>query len=280
MHRNGRGRGEAAVPDAAGLDVEQVLEAGEIEVEGRLVEASNLALRVWLTQGDQRLPAVYKPISGERDLWDFPDGTLAGRERATYLVARAGGWTHIPETVLRDGPLGSGSVQRWVGPLEPTDPISLVRLDPVRELESSFLPVVALELADDGPVALCHADDPRLASLAVLDAVLNNADRKGSHLIEDGDHLWAIDHGLTFHPHAKLRTILWGWAGDPFPADDLQRLARLDAALAEPDLIAALAALLTPVEVTALRNRVSRLAEEGVFPEPPQDRTPLPWPLW
>ncbi|AKU17019.1 SCO1664 family protein [Luteipulveratus mongoliensis] len=262
------------------MDIESVLATGEVEVEGQLVEASNLALRVWVDAADERVTAVYKPIRGERDLWDFPDGTLAGRELATYLIARAGGWTHIPETVLRDGPLGPGSVQRWVGPLEPEDAISLVRLDPVADLAEGFLPIVALELQDDGPVALSHADDPRLASLAVLDIVINNADRKGSHLIEDGDQLWAIDHGITCHAEPKLRTILWGWAGDPLPEDDRGRLQRLAAALADGSLAADLAPVLTEDEVDALSNRVDRLLQRGTFPVPPAGRTPLPWPLW
>ncbi|KNX39293.1 hypothetical protein VV01_07695 [Luteipulveratus halotolerans] len=256
-----------------------LLSTGEIEIEGQLVDASNLALRVRVGTGDTRAAAVYKPIRGERELWDFPDGHLAGREVATFLIARAGGWPHIPETVLRDGPLGPGSLQRWVGPLEPQEPISLIRLDPVREVPPSYLPVVALELEGDGPVAVSHADDPRLASLAVLDAVLNNADRKGSHLIEDDRRLWAIDHGITLHTDPKLRTVLWGWAGDPIPEDDLGRLHDLVAAL-DDTLASELAPLLTGDEVEALRHRAHRLLRQGTFPEPPEARTPLPWPLW
>lgn len=253
---------------------------GELEIEGRLLDASNLALRVWV--GESRTSAIYKPVRGERELWDFPDGTLAARERGSYLVSRAGGWDHIPETVLRDGPLGPGSVQRWVGPLESTVadlPVGLVRLDAVDQVPEDYLPVVGVELGDGTPMAVSHADEDRLASLAVLDAVLNNADRKASHLIEDGDRLWAIDHGVTLNTATKLRTVLWGWAGDPLREADVERLHRLEAALYD-GLTDELADLITAAEIDALGARVERLLASGVFPEPDGVRHPLPWPLW
>lgn len=241
-----------------------------------MLDASNIALRVWV--GTDRIRAIYKPVRGERDLWDFPDGTLAGRERATYLVATAGGWPHIPETVLRDGPLGTGSVQRWVGPLTP-EGSELIRVDPEGELPDGALPIVGVELEDGTPMVVSHADDSRLASLAVLDLVLNNTDRKASHLIEDDDRLWAIDHGVTLHADPKVRTVLWGWAGTELPAGEVDRLGRLHAAL-DADLPTELAPLLTTAEVAALRDRVAVLLAEGVFPLPSGDRYPLPWPLW
>lgn len=245
-------------------------------MEGRLVDASNLALRVWV--GDERLRAIYKPVQGERELWDFPDGTLAGRELATYLVASAGGWPYVPETVLRDGPVGTGSLQRWVGPLTPTDN-DLVRVDPVEEMPKGYLPVVGVQLEDGTPMVVSHADDARLAGLAVLDLVLNNTDRKASHLIVDGDDLWAIDHGVTLHAEPKVRTVLWGWAGDQLPTREVERLHRLRAAF-DDGLEEALSPLLTDDERAALLQRVDELVAAGTFPEPSGDRYPLPWPLW
>lgn len=252
------------------------LATGEIEVEGRLVDASNVALRVWV--GEERIRAIYKPVRGERPLWDFPDGTLAGRELATRLVATAGGWTCIPETVLRDGPLGPGSVQRWVGPLEPADS-DLVQVSPAGQVPEGHLPVVGVELEDGTPMVVSHADDERLASLTVLDLVLNNTDRKASHLIEDDGHLWGIDHGVTLHAEPKVRTVFWGWASDPLPEHEIQRLSRLLAAL-EGDLTTSLSDLLVPAEVEALRLRTRKLLEVGEFPAPTGGRYPLPWPLW
>ncbi|WP_018156133.1 SCO1664 family protein [Demetria terragena] len=252
------------------------LETGEIEVEGRLLDASNVALRVWV--GESRVRAIYKPVRGERPLWDFPDGTLAGRELATYLIARAGGWPHVPETVLREGPLGPGSVQRWVGPLDGVES-DLIRVDPVADQPEGYLPVVGVELEDGTPMVVSHADDARLAGLAVLDLVLNNTDRKASHLIEDDHQLWAIDHGVTLHAEPKVRTVLWGWAADPLPTRETERLSRLLAALAD-GLGDALGDLLTEEEVAALRLRARKLLDGGVFPVPTGDRYPLPWPLW
>lgn len=253
------------------------LAAGDVGVEGRLVNASNLVLRVLV--GESRVPACYKPVRGERELWDFPDGTLAGREVTSYLVAAAGGWSHVPETVLRaDGPFGPGSVQRWVGPVALPD-TDLVRLDPPERLPDGYLPVLAAETEDGQTLVVAHADDPRLASLAVLDVVLNNADRKGSHLIEEDGVLYGIDQGLTCHVEPKLRTVLWGWAGDPLPADDVLRLERLAAAM-DDDLAVTLAEHLTHAEVEALRLRVDALLAAGVFPDPPELRPAVPWPLW
>lgn len=179
---------------------------------------------------------------------------------------------------MRDGPLGTGSVQRWVGALT-REESDLVRVDPVDELPEGHLPIVGVELEDGTPLVVSHADDQRLAALAVLDAVLNNTDRKASHFIEDGEHLWAIDHGITLHAEPKVRSVLWGWAGDPLPEREIERLHRLQAAL-DADLGEELAPLLTPEEIAALRARTDGLLKDGVFPLPEGDRYPLPWPLW
>lgn len=180
--------------------------------------------------------------------------------------------------MLREGPLGLGSVQRWVGPL--TGELSdLIRVDPVEAVPADCLPVVTVELEDGTPMVVSHADDERLASLAVLDLVLNNTDRKASHLIEDGEELWAIDHGVTLHADPKVRTVLWGWAGSELLAGEVDRLRRLRDEL-DSELGDLLAPLLTPAEVGALRDRVAVLLKSGSFPLPEGDRYPLPWPLW
>lgn len=243
-------------------------------------DSSNGAWRVWV--GSERVRAVYKPISGEQQLWDFPDGSLAAREVAAHLISRAAGWDLIPQTVLRDGPLGPGSVQRWVGPTQGQE-LTQVRLDPGPV--EGYLPVVALETPQGQQVLLSHADTPSLRSLSVLDAVLNNTDRKGSHVLQDdpGDAdapVLGIDQGLTCHAEPKLRTVLWGWAGDPLTADDLAHLERLAAALsADGDLREQLAPLLTRLEIEALEDRVAELLDDGSHPVP-GDWHPLPWPLW
>jgi len=257
----------------------ELLADGEMEVEGRLVEASNVVLRVWLTKGGDRIPAVYKPVRGERPLWDFPEDTLACREVGAWLVAQAGGWDVVPPTVLRDGPLGAGSVQQWVGALSDWQDSGLVRLDRPSEVPKDFLVVLSAEDSRGDPLMVSHASSQQVREVALLDVVLNNADRKGSALIVDGDRLWAIDHGLCFHTEDKLRTVLWGFAGETLTHAERGRLEALLAAL-DGELCARLHVLLDPEEIGALRDRLERLLAVSRFPQAPVDRTPLPWPLW
>lgn len=226
-----------------------VLSSGELTVTGQLIEASNVVLFGAVTSGEASLACVYKPVRGERPLWDFPDGTLAARETAAFLVSEALGWEIVPPTVLRDGPLGLGMAQAWVDVDESVDLIELLN----------------------------SKDDERLRRLAVYDAVVNNADRKGGHILPAEDHLYGIDHGVCFNAEDKLRTVLWQWRGKPLPAgvdDDLRRLLDdMDGWLGE-----ALAQLLTAVEVAAMRTRIQRLLTHGVFPRPSKDWPPVPWP--
>ncbi len=253
---------------------------------GRLADASNATL--FATLGPLEVPVVYKPAAGERPLWDFPRGTLHRREVATYLLDDALGLGVVPETVLRDGPFGIGSVQRWVGPL-PGEPV---------EPGAGVVDVVeAGDLDDDGPrrgwkvvveaddergneVVLCHADDDRLRAMAVLDTLANNADRKGGHVLDAGEgRLAGVDHGLTFHVERKLRTVLWGWSGEPVPDPLLAAVERVHAALAD-DLGERLGDLLDDDEVAALRRRCHVLLRTGLFPQRRGDGPTIPWPAF
>lgn len=260
--------------------LQRLLLDGPLEVEGRLVEASNFVLRVWIDSDGERIPAVYKPVRGEQPLWDFPEGTLAGREYAAYLIARAGGWDCVPVTVLRpDGPLGAGSVQQWVGPLEPVTENDLLRIDPVAAVPSDYLPVLGVHDEEDQPLVVSHAAHATLRDVALLDVVLNNADRKASALIVDDDHLYAVDHGLTFHAEEKLRTVLWGFAGETLSQREIGRLEAVRDALAGV-LGETLRGVIQQDEVVALRDRVEDLLQTRQLPAPPDYRHPLPWPLW
>lgn len=256
-----------------------LLADGDLEIEGRLVDASNMALRVWVGAEGERIPAVYKPIRGERPLWDFPDGSLAGRELAAYTVSQVSGWGFVPHTVLRDGPLGPGTVQQWVGPLDGREDPDFVRIDPPEEVPAGNVNVLMVRDEHDRPLVVSHSDTPRLRSLAVFDALLNNADRKASALLADEDTFWAIDHGLCFHEEEKLRTIFWGFAQDPVAPADLAALQRCSDALAG-ELANELESLLTPAEMSALDDRLRHLLRTARMPAVPQDRHPLPWPLW
>ena len=277
-------REEPATDELDTQDALELLARGDLEVAGRIVDASNATLLATVSADGVSATCVYKPVSGERPLWDFPGRTLARREVAAYLVSAAAGFDVVPPTVLReDAPFGAGSVQLWVtaddGPAEPG--AGMVDVLRPREVGRDWLRVLDAYGADGEPVVLVHRDDPRLATMAVFDAVVNNADRKGGHVLRDGDALRGVDHGLTFHAEPKLRTVLWGWAGAPLPAGDRDRLAVLDAALgatALPAGLADLAVLLAAEELASLRDRTRQLLRRRRFPLPEEDRPLIPWP--
>jgi len=236
-----------------GVDLEQFLTRGEMELEGQFVPGSNYTFLVVVRHQDAEARAVYKPAKGEQPLWDFPESTLALREVAAWRVSRALGWECVPPTVLRaDGPFGPGSLQRFID------------YNPQYHY-FTFKP----------------ADRERLRPVALFDLLINNADRKGSHvLIEKRTRkLWLIDHGLCFHPEDKLRTVIWDFAGQPFDKADVEALVRLRDGLAGPGGVRAdLAGLLAPDEVEALAFRLDALLADPVYPHPPQDRRAFPYP--
>lgn len=262
----------------AAADVLELLAEGELTVRGRVRGASNAVLLCSVAYQGAEADCAYKPVAGERPLWDFPDGTLARREAAAYAVSDATGWGLVPPTVLRDGPYGPGTVQQWID-ADPSAPplLSLVDGD---EAGDGWRPVGRADVGGGRTALLVHADDPRLRRLAVLDAVINNGDRKGGHLLPSADgRLHAIDHGVTFHVDDKLRTLFWGWAGEPLPEEALDVLARLDAELAPgAPLTARLEQLITPAELDALRARVAALRTTSRHPGPSGGWPSIPWP--
>jgi len=227
-----------------------LLEHGTLAVRGRIVTASNASFLGTVTDGPSSATCVYKPVRGERPLDDFPDGTLWKRERAAYLVSEATGWDIVPPTVTRDdGPFGAGMAQLWVD------------IDP-----------------DADVWRLVNAPDPRLRRIALFDAAINNADRKGGHLLPAADGtLHGVDHGICFAAEPKLRTILWDWRGEPIAPEELAVLRSLRAKLDGP-LCQALQRLLAPAEMRAFEVRLDRLLRTSVFPEPDPNRMAVPWP--
>jgi uncharacterized repeat protein (TIGR03843 family) len=263
----------AALAENDALDL---LRHGQIEIEGRLVDASNTTLRAEITLDGIVRRCVYKPVRGERPLWDFPDGTLAGREVSAFLVSQALTWEVVPPTILRDGPLGPGALQLWID--EPAEAESLIGFVPAYDVPPGWLPVANARDEDGDAFALAHADDPRLARLAVFDAVINNADRKGGHVLYPATGvIHGVDHGVSFHIENKLRTVLWGWTGRALPPEAGEGLSSLSACL-DGSLGAALKEHLTPSEVQHIRLRVRRMLRGGRFPKPPQDWPAIPWP--
>jgi uncharacterized repeat protein (TIGR03843 family) len=260
--------------DPAALDL---LRNGRIEVKGRLVEASNATLYTAVSLDGLSADAVYKPVRGERPLWDFPDGTLAGREVASYLIAQATGWNLVPPTVLRPGPFGPGMLQLWV---EVDPDRSLVDVVEPSEVPSGWRPVLRARDRFGDPAVLVHAADPSLARLAALDVVLNNADRKGGHVLAGVDGaVYGVDHGICLHHEDKLRTVLWGWLEEPLPAEVVEGLTRLRSAL-DDGLEAELAEHLTRKERQALLDRTDRLLAVGRYPSPSGDWPAIPWPAF
>lgn len=214
------------------------------------MDASNATLYCAARADGIEAACVYKPVSGERPLWDFPDGTLAEREVAAYEVSAATGWDIVPPTIYRDGPFGPGMVQLWIDVDTDVDILALVR----------------------------RRTCGQLRRIAVFDAVVNNADRKGGHLLPVGSgHVYGIDHGITFHPDPKLRTLLWQWAGEPLTDEAIDMLQCLRAELGAA-LGARLAELLTAREVRRTIRRVDRLLTGLHHPHPSGDRSPIPWP--
>jgi hypothetical protein len=241
--------GDGSVGPADTETAISLLQHGEISIEGRLVQASNATLYCGIAFDGIQANCVYKPISGERPLWDFPDGTLAGREISAHLVSEATGWRVVPPTVLRDGPFGPGMVQLWMD------------ADPQIEL-TEFV----------------RRDLPELRRMAVFDAVVNNADSKGGHIIPMADgHVYGVDHGICFSVDPKLRTLLWRWAGTPLTAAAMSVLEKLAEDL-RGDLGEQLHEHLTRREVRRTQQRVAELLRTGLHPQPSGDWPALPWP--
>jgi uncharacterized repeat protein (TIGR03843 family) len=265
-------------PDAA---TREILQHGAIEVVARLRAASNVTLLVDVTAEGESRRAVYKPVSGERPLWDFPDGTLAGREVAAYLTVTAAGSAAVPATVMReDAPFGPGSLQAWADSDGEGPGDGLVDLFEPGAVPHGWRTVLVARDGHGEPVLLAHADTRALRDVAVLDIALNNADRKGGHLlVDDAGRVRGVDHGLTFHREDKLRTVLWGWAGEDLDDGDRELLTRLRSAL-DRSLGTELAEHVTRREVRACADRVAVLLAQGCLPRPDGSWPAIPWPAF
>ena len=246
----------------------------ELVLTGRITTASNATFLGSIGE----VTVVYKPIAGESPLWDFPQGTLAHREVAAYLVSQAFGWGVVPHTWLRDGPMGEGMVQLWQEQDPAQDAVNLIAADHVPE--TGWKHVLKGRDENGRLVALVHEDTPALRRMAVFDVIVNNADRKGDHILALTDgHRHGVDHGLTFHRDHKLRTVLWGWLGDALTADEKDGIDRVSEGL-HGELGRNLADLLSAEEIASLAARCSRLRLAGRFPAPSGEMSAVPWPLF
>ena len=250
------------------------LVTAELTLTGRIRSASNATFLGSI--GDAMV--VYKPIAGETPLWDFSNGTLAHREVAAYLVSEALGWGVVPHTWLRDGPLGEGMVQLWQEQDPEISAVDLVATDHVPK--AGWKHVLEGQDETGRMVTLIHEDSPALRRMAVFDLIVNNADRKGDHVlaITDGRR-HGVDHGLTFHRDHKLRTVLWGWLGDAMTAEERHGIDRVAEGL-HGDLGRSLEDLLSAEEIASLAARCARLRSAGRFPAPAGGMPAVPWPLF
>lgn len=277
----------------------------EFRPVGRLVEASNATFLVEDAAGER---FVYKPVRGEAPLWDFPTATLGRREVAAYELSHASGFDVVPETrMIAHGPFGAGSLQRWVdvrtievpveadevfddtgddgptgrdgradaGPLTEVVGVELVHLMELSDVPDDWFGIVVGSDEDDNDLALAHPDDPALRRLALFDVVINNADRKGAHILAAADgRVLGVDHGVCFHQEDKLRTVLWGFAGETLTTEERHLVQQA----ADAALSGVLDRWLSPAEVRATHERALALLVEGTFPLP-GDRWPvIPWP--
>jgi uncharacterized repeat protein (TIGR03843 family) len=224
------------------------LTLGDLEVTGRLVDASNATLYANCTFNNLTIPVIYKPVAGERPLWDFQDGNLAQREFAAYFVSELGDFGVVPPTVLRDGPFGIGMVQQWI------------------------------YINEDIDLAMFYREDnAELRKMALFDAVVNNTDRKIGHLLPISEDLvHGCDHGVTFHEDDKLRTVLWQWADKSLSPREIDLLERLEIAVQESS--EQLLQLISQNEFSALLARINRLLSEKKYPSPSDEWPAVPWP--
>jgi uncharacterized repeat protein (TIGR03843 family) len=237
------------------LQIDQIisiLSHGKINVTGRFIWGSNYTFLAEVKSEEEGIAAVYKPSRGERPLWDFPRETLAAREVAAYLTSQALGWDLVPPTVLRkEGPAGPGSLQLYVD----------------ADVEHHYF-------------TFSDEEKQRLRPVALFDLLINNADRKGGHVLMSADgHIWSIDHGICFHQEDKLRTVIWDFANEFIPDDliaDTQKFYHL--LVNDMELQQRYIDLLSEGEFHALIRRTERVLEDRCFPEPFTDR-PYPWPM-
>ncbi len=253
--------------------LETTLTEGELEITGRILQASNATFLSELKRPAGLVQCVYKPTEGERPLWDFPRRTLGLREVAAYEVSRIGGFDCVPVTVLIDGPLGPGSLQVWVDSEEEAVEalVDLVPSSAVPE-QGWFSCVDGLD-AGDRPVSVIHADNEDLRMLAVFDVLINNADRKGGHILASQGRVFGVDHGISFHTDYKLRTLLWGWAGSELRDRELAAVAQ-----ARAEAPGQLDTLLSEVEIAALVRRADLLLHRKRLPRPRGEWPSIPWP--
>ena len=253
-----------------------LLLSGEIEIEGLIPDSSNGALKITIRDSDQSMDAIMKPEVSIRPLWDFPDLDLNNREYATYLLDRELDLNYVPETVMRDVEgIGNSLIQEWV---KESDNDLIIVKSP-EDIPKDYLKVLQGYDELNKLITLAHKDVRDLRNLCLFDLIINNADRKGGHLLMDSaNKMWAIDHGVSWHFESKIRTVLWGWIDVAFNKDDLALLERAKKVLQKWD--AEDFSYLTKNEIEQAIKRVEELVNGKAFPQPGDQWPAVPWPIF
>ena len=258
------------------MEIKSLLSTGEIEIEGLIPDSTNGALKLLITKGDEQIAAIAKPDVSIRPLWDFPNMDLNKREYATFLFDRQLELGFVPETVIRDiAGFGNALVQHWIRETEN----DLIIVQSPDNIPKSYLRVLQGYDELNKLITLAHKDDQDLRKLCLIDLIINNADRKGNHLITDGNNkMWAIDHGVSWHEEPKIRTVLWGWINQEFNESDLDLLSLAKSTL--EDWLANDFQYLEKSEIECALERLDELVKNKRFPAPGSEWPAVPWPIF
>lgn len=258
------------------MEIKSLLSTGEIEIEGLIPDSTNGALKLLITNGDEQIAAIAKPDVSIRPLWDFPNMDLNKREYATFLFDRKLELGFVPETVIRDiSGIGNALVQHWIRETEN----DLIIVQSPDNIPKSYLRVLQGYDELNKLITLAHKDDQDLRKLCLIDLIINNADRKGNHLITDGNNkMWAIDHGVSWHEEPKIRTVLWGWINQEFNDSDLDLLSLAKSTL--EDWLANDFQYLEMSEIECALERLDELVKNKRFPAPGSEWPAVPWPIF
>ncbi|MEY3515423.1 MAG: hypothetical protein RLY38_575 [Actinomycetota bacterium] len=258
------------------MEIKSLLSTGEIEIEGLIPDSTNGALKLLITNGDEQIAAIAKPDVSIRPLWDFPNMDLNKREYATFLFDRKLELGFVPETVIRDiSGIGNALVQHWIRETEN----DLIIVQSPDNIPKSYLRVLQGYDELNKLITLAHKDDQDLRKLCLIDLIINNADRKGNHLITDGNNkMWAIDHGVSWHEEPKIRTVLWGWINQEFNDSDFDLLSLAKSTL--EDWLANDFQYLEMSEIECALERLDELVKNKRFPAPGSEWPAVPWPIF
>lgn len=249
---------------------------GDISIIGMIPESTNGAIKITIDSASSQIQAILKPDVSIRELWDFPNQDLNDREYATYLLSQEINLNVVPETVIKEiEGVGRALIQEWV--IETANDLVIVKSPD--DIPEDYLKIIQGYDQLNKLITVAHKDDQTLRKISLFDLIINNADRKGGHLItDDKNSIWAIDHGVTWHEENKIRTVLWGWIGQNFNSDEIEMLKSSLSVLKRWEVNDF--EYLSKIEILSAKERVEKLLENEIFPSPTGDWPAVPWPIF